>query len=345
MPHRQALQLLKPFRQHVLPGLLRKLLRWKGLDQLRNADLVEDVSQELFLDCMQHGEEIAGLELRQRHARWLRVMDQCVYRLHVRSSRQRDPEASIDHLTAEGTRPSRDELGPLASCQVDLPPGHRRFVRHLEQHASYLKNGRINAKESAQALGLRQGCFKHAWGKVAAGLGLDEEFLEFWRSRLVEALVGLAADLLRDDEAVRVHREAQRRRPDPLGRLRRIRKLRDALASRPLPPDLKSVLTHYRRGPLTRTPRQILADAATLQPNGTAVLLWTFEAALSEGDFVGATRALRAARRTDAEAIPTLLARVRLLQARGRGAAARWLLARHPPTDPRLLAARQALAM
>lgn len=344
MPHRPAIQLLEPFRARVLPGLLRKLLCWKGLDPALHADLVEDLSQELFLDCIQHGAEIVGLPERERHTRWLRLLERCVYRQHIRSDRRRDHGITIDHVSTEGESPSHVETDPVEVCGLDLPPAQRRFLRQLQHSASYLKNGRINSRQSAQTLGLRDGTFKHAWGEIAANLGLDDECLEFWRQRLVEALVGLAADLLRDAELVHVHGEPQRRRPDPAGRIRRIRKLRDAIGSRPLPADIKSVLSHYRRGILRRSPILILRDAASIRPDSAAVQLWMFEAALVGGNLAAAARALRAARHTDADAVRVLLARARLLQIRGRSTAARRLLDRHPHHDPRLLAARRALA-
>lgn len=344
MPHRRAIELLEPFRARVLPGLLRKLLLWKGLDRTRHADLIEDLSQELFLDCIQHGAEIISLPERERHTRWLRLLERCVYRQHIRSDRRRDHDVAVEYVSTEGESPSQVETDPVDACGLDLPPTQQRFLRQLQDSAAYLKNGRINSRQSALNLGLRDGTFKHAWGEIAANLGFDDECLEFWRQRLVEALVGLAADLLRDAQLVHVHGEPRRRRPDPAGRIRRIRKLRDAIGSRPLPADIKSVLSHYRRGHLCRSPLLILGDAASLRPDSAAVQLWLFEAALSEGNLTAASQALRAARHTDAEPVRILLARARLLQFRGRSAAARWLLDRHPHRDPRLLAARQALA-
>lgn len=345
MPHRSAIRLLEPFRARVLPGLLRKLMLWKGLDSTRHTDLIEDLSQELFLDCIQNGPEIIDLPERERHGRWLRLLERCVYRQHIRSERQRDHDTILEYLSTEGESHSQVETDPIQACEADLPPPQQQFLRRLQSQASYLKNGRINSKKSARALGLRDSTFKHEWGQVAAGLGFDDEFLEFWRNRLAEALVGLAADLLRDEEAVQVHNEPQRRRPDPDGRIRRIRKLRDAISSRPVPNDIKTVLSHYRRGSLRRSPLQILTDAAVLSPGSDTVYLWMFEAALAQGDLALAARALRTARQTMAEPVRVILARARLLQVRGRETAARWLLSRHPQQDFRLLAARNALAM
>lgn len=345
MPHRLAIRLLEPFRVRVLPGLLRKLLLWKGLDPTRHVDLIEDLSQELFLDCIQHGPEIIALPERERHTRWLRLLERCVYWQYTRADRQRDHETTIDNVGIEGESPSHSDSDLIEASGLDLPLAHQQFLRQLQGGASYLKNGRINSRRSARALGLRDGTFKHAWGEIAAGLGFDDEFLEFWRGRLVEALVGLAADLLRDTQAVHVHDEPRRRRPDPAGRIRRIRRLRDALSSHPVPSDIKTVLSHYRRGSLHRSPLLILSDAASLRPDSAAVQLWMFEAALSVGDLGIAARALRAAQNTDAERVRVLLARARLLQVRGRCAAARWLLDHHPQDDPRLLAARRALAL
>ena len=219
MPHRRAIQLLEPFRARVLPGLLRKLMLWKGLNPTRHPDLLDDLSQELFLDCIQHGEQILGLAERERHARWLRLLERCIYRQHIRSERRRDHEVTIEHVSADGSCPSQAETDPVVGSGVDLPAPQQEFLRRLHQRASYLKNGRINARRSAQTLGMRDHAFKHAWGEVATRLGFDDEALDFWRHRLVEALVGLAADVLRDHGAVQVHAEGKRRRPDPAGRI------------------------------------------------------------------------------------------------------------------------------
>ena len=59
---------------------------------------------------------------------------------------------------------------------------------------------------------------------LAKRLGENAERRAFWRARLAEALTGLAADLLRDHDLVQLLPRA-RRRPDPAGRLQRLRGL------------------------------------------------------------------------------------------------------------------------
>ena len=66
----------------------------------------------------------------------------------------------------------------------------------------------------------------------------------------MEALVGLAADLLRDSGGLRIHDEQARSRPDPVGRLRRLRRIRQRVSVRPLPSDMKHALTRFA-GPVT----------------------------------------------------------------------------------------------
>ena len=143
----------------------------------------------------------------------------------------------------------------------------KRLLRRVSQSATYLKNGRINCRITARSLDIGPEELTDFWASVATDLGFGREFLGFWRRRLVEALLGLAADPLRDSGAVAVHGEDRRRRPDPRGRLERIRKLRARLGCRPMPRDLKSVLARYQNCDSRLCPRAILADANRLEPD------------------------------------------------------------------------------
>ena len=229
------------------------------------------------------------------------------------------------------------ESDPVGVWGGTLRAPQRKFLRRLAASASYMKNGRINCRESALTLGMRPREIKAKWSEVAEDLGFDSKHLRFWRRRLVEALLGLAADLLRDEAKVTVHGEEARRRPDPIGRLRRVRELRRRIGCRPIPQDVKHVLTRYhRRGsPEGLDPVSILRHAEVLIPDDPAVQLWLFEAHLAALDVAGATRAIRAARVCGAERVPVLLARARLLEFRGKESIARRLLSTRHETERR----------
>ncbi|MCB9870463.1 MAG: hypothetical protein H6836_06120 [Planctomycetes bacterium] len=345
MPHQDAFLLMQAFRRCVLPGLLRKLHLWKGLHTARHRDIVEDIEQELWLDCLLWPEEIVGMTGRDRHTRWFRIVERSHYRLHTRSERLRASDTEPDAVCASASSSEPD--GDAVECWGgELPPRQQQFLRQLGHRASYLKNGRLNCSASARSLGVRPQQLRAEWGAVADQLGFDAEFEAFWCRRLVEALVGLAADLLRDSGSVALCDERERRAPDPLGRLRRVRALRQRMALRPIPTSIKRVLAHYHSRNLGTllTPLRILRDAASVLPDDPTVQLWTFEAALAEGLPDAAARAIRRARAARAEAVPVLLARARLLESRGKATAARRLLQRGPVRDRRVSSAIVGLA-
>jgi hypothetical protein len=345
MTSNDAFLLLQIFRRRALPGLLRKLQLWKGLNPAQHADLLEDFHQELWLDCLQHDETIVALSTQERHARWFRLVETSHYHLHARCERNRTRDERLDRIPDVATDQAGEsaqtrqtaEFDPVAAWGEHLPTPQRRFLRELGTSARYLKNGRLNCRESARSMGVRPRELRQAWGVVAEDLGFDGEFLDFWRRRLVEALIGLAADLLRDRSLVVLHGEDLRRRPDPKGRLRRIRRLRDRISLRPIPVDVKTVFVRYPQGRSTHDlqPRAILADAARLAPREPAVHLWMFEASLAEGDLRAAVGSIRAARNCGADRVRERLARARLLEVRGKEATAHRLLLSSPPEERR----------
>ena len=349
MTHTDALLLLQIFRRRALPTLLRRLHMWKGLDRDQHHDLLEDLQQDLILDCLENPDVVVSLSSRDRHTRWFRLIERNHYQLHLRANRQRASSEQINYLEDGGTGQDarvEAELGPVDAWGEDLPQPERRLLRRLSSSARYLKNGRLNCRASAQSLAMRPRDLTEAWCRVAEDLGYGDEFLAFWRRRLVEALLGLAADLLRDSGAIVIHDEDRRRRPDPTGRLRRIGQLKNHLSCRPLPHEIKSVLARYPRTVRGRTlrPLEILADAAALQPDNATVHLWIFEAALAQEDLPAAAAAIRAARGCRAAPVPVILARARLLEVRGRRAAARHLLCKNRGSDRKVRHALQNLA-
>jgi hypothetical protein len=319
--HGRSLTHLEDFVDRALPAMLRRMWHWKGLHPGRHADVVQDLQQDLLLDCLENGETIAHLTPRERNGRWFRLVEQRHYQLRLRDGRQCDPSVAPDDL---GTWSTRDDP---ATC---LDGVGDPLARRLLGAATHLKNGRLNAGATAGRLGLHRRDITEAWTRVADALGYDERFLAFWRRRLVEALVGLAADLLRDRQAVRLCGEDRRARPDPLGRLARIRSIKGHLSVRPIPADLKQVLSEFTgRGIADRVdPKLALRAARSLQPRCPAVQLWSFEEAVVRGDHRAAAQSLWIARTVQAERARLVLARARLLEARGRGSAAAALLRR-----------------
>jgi tetratricopeptide (TPR) repeat protein len=210
-----------------------------------------------------------------------------------------------------------------------LPGLTPRLLDALAHSARQHRNGRANVAATAAPLGLHPRRVRQFWEEAAARLGYGDEYLQFWRQRLGEALTGLAADLLRDRGQCLLL-AGPRNRPDPAGRLRRIRRIRSQLMVRPLPPDLRRALSpSLRRGGVHGLdPRALLAHAAALQPDSPAVWSWSFEAAVARGDLRAAAADLLRARDCGGDAVSQTLARARLLEARGRHAAALALLGR-----------------
>jgi hypothetical protein len=317
-----AVEMLDEFAERALPTMLRRMRCWKGLSSRRHADVLADLRQDLLLDCLENAAALAAMTPLERHARWFRLLERRHYQLRVRDGRL--TEAASDPNQVAEPMPASLALRDVVSdpdCRV---------VQKLLRAARSMKNGRLNAEATAGRLGLHPRDVRAVWGRVTAALGYDEQFLAFWRQRLVEALVGLAADLLRDRGLVRLHAEGERARPDPRGRLRRIAQIKRRLSVRPLPAELRAVLAQFTRRRLLQRldPWLALQAALRLQPACPRVLLWHFENAVAHGLLREAARALRRARAAGADTVRLVLARARLLEARVRVAAAAALLRR-----------------
>lgn len=336
----RAMRHLEHFIAESLPTALRQMSCWSGLNTRAHPDVVDDLIGELAVDCLEHAESIAAMNRRDRHNRWFRLVEQAHYRLRLRGQRRVIPDAerwlvdpeidgnvALEHLTG-------------------LSPNLRGTLKRLPDAAQYLRNGRLNLEGTSRHLRVRPQLLRSLWTSVAERLGYDEEFLRFWRRRLVEALLGLAADLLRDTGGLRIYDEHARSRPDPVGRIRRLRRIRQRVSIRPLPGDMKRALTRFSgAGGPPPSALEILDMAAGIEPDNPAVQLWRFEALIVERRLRAATRALRAARRAGAEGVRVVLARARLLEARSREHRARRLLRRAAGArrDPRLDAALNSL--
>jgi hypothetical protein len=318
----QALAHLDYFCTRFLQGALRRIAMWKGLHLERHPDLVDDVRQELVLDCLQHDAEICGLPERARHARWFRLIERQLYQLHLRGGRTGRRE-NADHVADCGPMPS------LAALLPDMTVEDRELLRSLLEGSARHDNGRCNVTGSAVQMGVGVRRVRRLWKDVAAELGYGSDFIVFWQKRLAEAALGLAADLLRDSGGLHILDEKRRPRPDPQARMRRIRRIQAAIGVRPVPLEMRRWLRQLGRvGRDLGGVHRLLDGAEALAPDHRAVHLWRFEACVLAADWPGAARSLRAARRVDAPAVPVLLARARLLEARGRERAALHLLSR-----------------
>ncbi len=258
----------------------------------------------------------------------------------MRGYGQRAAGATVDAL--EEPQP-RDHEAALDELSAD----DRAIAQRLIWASSRLKNGRINIGETSRTLGVSQRNLRRTWSRLAGALGHGPDFLAFWRSRAVETLVGLAADLLRDRGLVAVHDEPIRRRPDPRGRLRRLRAIKRRLGVRPMDPALRSALVRFARYGIDAEaldPDAVLDAARALAPDHPAVVLWRFECAVATGALSRAAATLLHARRTPVEHVRLTLARARLLEAREQPRRAEQLLrraARRQPGESRL---RQSLS-
>ncbi|MEM7204081.1 MAG: hypothetical protein AAF628_27715 [Planctomycetota bacterium] len=347
---------LEEFLTTKLPAVLRRLRVWKGLCSAQHADVVDDLRQELHLDAIAHAPQLQTLSQAERHLRWVRIVEHRHYQLRGRHGRRTDANVTVDDAVGIGAATYRSgEPQPPRMVRVVAPseplaaPGRtewlgatvapalqrmanrdRELAVRLLGEATHLKNGRLNAAATVAESSLSPRDMRGAWGRIAKALGFGDDYVDFWRRRLVEALLGYAADDLRDAERVRILDERARRRPDPRDRLRRIASIKRHLNVRPLPPDLRQVLGRFTGRGATRTlgAADALDAAEQLLPGSAAVQLWRFEHAVVEGDLKRAARALRRARHAGAEPVAATLARARLLEARGREDAALALLER-----------------
>ncbi len=330
-PRDRALEFLQGFLRRSLPALERRLACWKGLSSRLHGDIFDDLHQELALDCLEHAELILSLSAHERHGRWFRLLQKHHYQLRLRPNRLCEVREHLDQIPGSG-----GELAGRNEIDLDALPLRKELrerIGELLGHARHLKNGRLNMELTAKSMGLRSERIRELWQELARVLGYGYEYRQFWSARMVEALLALAADLLRDADAVELCAEAERRRPSPRENLRRISSIKRALTVHPQEQPLRQLLLRLggRHPKAPVDPRQLLALAKALHPNDPTVDLWLFEAEVAYGDLAAAARCLRAARRNHAESTPLALARARLAEARGRIKAAAVILQRALP--------------
>ncbi len=318
-----ALQHLHTFCTNILPGTVRRIAVWKQLRRAHVPDLVAELHQELAVDCLEHAALLVAMSTNDRNARWMRFSERWIYHQLVRGRTNEEVHENV----------------PAPALGRFVPPA-------LLAQGVHLGNGRWNMTATARRSGRRAAELQRELDRLLVHLGHDDEYDEFWRMRLAEAFTGLAADLLRERGCL--HTLAREHRaPDVRARLRRIRSIGARFEIRPSTLRVRRILRPWLRRPRLDegAPRRLLEGAVALAPGKSAPRLWLFEACIDQGDVRGAAATIRAACRCRPLDRPTLvLARARLLEARGRFGAAHDLVARAArrwPTEPRL---RRALA-
>ncbi|MBK8098850.1 MAG: hypothetical protein IPK26_17185 [Planctomycetes bacterium] len=334
----QALLRLDEFGRRILPMAVARLARWRGCHRNTRLDLLEELRQELALDCLQYPTQICGLTTPQRHKRWFRLLHRAYYRLFT--ARRRARGFDVWTAPAHDGEPWNDRT---ATRLHGLPAV--QDLLEVDRHAS----GRANLDGTARRRGGNPRRLRQALRQLAALCGHDREFLDFWRHRTAEALVGLAADLLQQGGPLSLY-PRRRRLPDPEGRLYRLGRIRALAGVQPLPADLRRALSlpRLQAARSLADAHRLLLQAEELAPRMTSLWAWQFEAAIATGDAREATRVLRRERRLRrGDRVAMVLARTRLLELRRRPVAAWWLLRRAAlrwPGDRRLTFAMRGLA-
>lgn len=314
----RALGLLADFRRRILPVFLRRYASWRGFCAQTRADLLEELGQELALDCIEHPRAVIAHDTAARHARWFRIVQNHHYRIAARSTRRRARGEELDALPA---------AAPYHEVALDADDASA--LELIEAHACRLRNGRINLCATARQLGVPTAALRRAWWTLADRLGLGIAHSTFWQQRLVEALVACASAALLHAGVLRTFTPVD---PNVTTTVRLCR-IRRALAACPQPREVRSALARFAGGrqhhrAACRDARALLDAALRIRPGDVCALLWRFEAAIAADESDVALRCLRRARTCGAPTVPVTLARARLCEARARLDRARAVLAR-----------------
>ncbi|MCR9248446.1 MAG: hypothetical protein NXI31_25750 [bacterium] len=333
----RALALLERFVERILPGILHRIAAWKHIAPAALPELRDDVAQELTIDCLLDPAAVLAAPRIERHARWIRLAERWVYQHHVRS--RRHIAADPDLVLAADPAPDPSGSEPQLAQLVDPLP----FV--------WLKNGRCNLQASARAMGTSTGAVREQLDRLATRLGDDGKTARFWERRLAEALLGYGADVLRLHlRLTTLVPRADWPQPDPSRRLMRVRRLTRRFALLRTAQAVREVLAAWRNHvePTLPAGRRALRHSTSLWPEHAAAWLWSFEAELGCGDLPAAARTIRTSRRlTGRRSSAFVLARARLLEARGQAARGLRMIDRAAaanPGDPRLRRVRRLLA-
>jgi hypothetical protein len=328
-PRARTLAALERFLQRLLPYHVRRSSRWRHACPELRRQLTDELRQELTVDCLSSVAEIDALPERAQNRRWFQMSDRWLYRERMRARTLEDnPMAAPTTLGGFATAQEQESRRLAQQIEAPLVP-HRGPVvpsRNVTAFATHAGMSRAKARKT--------------WTSTARRLGYGPEYIAFWRRRLAEALTGLAADLLLDAGVVATL-PRKRRAPDPSGRRHRIRRILGMLAVAPMDQEVKAPLAQARLRRKMRLvhPAMLLEAAERLDPWNPTIPPWRFEAATAVGDHHGAALALRRARAHAFDPVAIVLARARLLAARGRVEAAFRLLQRasaRRPHDERL---------
>lgn len=333
----RALQLLEDFSRRLLPGFVRRQIRWKRLSS-DSRELVTDLRHRIAVDCLERPAALCAMAVSERNARWFRLLENEVRRGTRQRSGPGEAPVALDELPAPAVM-SDPELRDLIEC---VPRPLRALLDHGFDH-----DGRPGLLGTAERLGICTTGARRMWVRLAERLGYGDDFLGFWRRRLGEVVLGMAADHLLASNRLQLLDGA--RWTDPRRRRRRLCGIRGQMRVRPLPADLKKTLASVRhcgkRAADFGEAVLLLRTADRLLPFDPAVPLWRFEAALLQDDLALAARCLRKAQHLGGAQVGVVLARARLLEVRGRGRAAERLLSRaiqRQRGEPKLIAALRA---
>jgi hypothetical protein len=304
------------FCERLLPASLLRLARWKGLEPPVVLQGLDDVRQELAVDCLANAEALARLPVRTLRQRWLKQAGRYAY----------------DYLLPRwSSLPSADDPRLPTTLPAGLP---------MQLHGpglAAMSNGRANVAATASDRGTGVRSVRRQLLEVAERLDRGASYRQFWRRRTAEALIGLAVDLLRD-QAPLVLVPRARSRPDPRRRRRRLQMLVARFLVQPATMPERTRLRRWCRTKRldSRSARSLLQDALELMPEASSGWLWLFEACFVESDLRAAAAALRQGRQLAVlPGLAMVLARARLLEARDRWPAAQALLRRAAARRPR----------
>jgi len=325
----RALRHYDTFCRRMLPGTIRRIAAWKGMTTLGLSHWVEEAEQELALDSLQNAAEVVAMTRRERNRRWMRLAARAIYHLE----QQGHPcDVSADELACAPNAAGE----PVA---VRMPP----VVK--------LHNGRPNLTATMRERGVGRRALRRQLDELSTALGWNEDRARFWQHRTAEAIAGLGADVLRQQQRLFTVDDAPP--PDPERRRRRLRRIARRLPVHPSTLLTRRALRAWERpGRRPTDARAMLEHACRLAPAQASCWLWLFEACVAQRDLPAAASAIRRARGcADAPKAAITLARARLLEVRGRLPAGLRLLRRAHRRGPQaglllraLRSARQAVA-
>lgn len=274
-PTTAALAALERFGGRLLFSTVRRIFGRRGLPFALLPQQLDEVRQELVLDCVENGPEIARLPELERHARWMRLAERWVVADGRAQPGSYRATVAPDTLSAPGP-------GTTDRSEIEFPGWFRRC-----------ESGRINLAATARECGTSEYLLRRRYRDVLQDT-VDAERQQFWGRRVAEALLGIAAERMRDDGLA-----PAAARPDPQRRLVRLRRLAQRIprsGDEDCPQQIAGWFARGRRALLCDV-RDLLEAATWLYPDHAGAWLWRGEAHLAAGEWGAATVCLRRARR------------------------------------------------